>query len=126
MQDDLRMQNKGYQNVRNPDGSLQRTMDPVAVNALKAWSISSGVSPGLLTPQQRELQTAGNIMRGSFAQADRDYSRNQNLQNLAYQEEIENFQLAKEARDNQRKWMSDMWANTKDNVGGKYGVKGLR
>jgi hypothetical protein len=65
-------------------------------------------------------------MQSAFAMADRDYGRNQNLQNLAYREEIENFQLAKEARDSQRKWMSDMWANTKDNVGGNYGVKGLR
>ena len=144
MQDDRRMQNRGYQNVRGSDGSLLRMMSPFEVNARRAMDVANRNAPdAILTPQQRDTKKAGQIMQSAFAMADRDYRRNQNLQNLSYQDTVQNFGFAGQKRnrerqdwgweDEKRNWQRDMWKNAKDmmsgggaGVGGNYGVGGLR
>jgi hypothetical protein len=144
MQDDRRAQMRGEQNVRGPNGNLTRVMSPFEVNARQAMDMANrNANSAILTPRQRDMQKAGQIMQSAFAQGDRDYRRNQNLQNLSYQDTVQNFGFAGQKRnrerqdwgweDEKRNWQRDMWKRTNDmmsgggaSVGGNFGVGGLR
>lgn len=144
MQDDARARAQGMQNVRGPDGKLQKVMSAFEVNERRARALAgSGANPLLLSRRDQTLQQAGSILRKMDQEYERALARQETLSDLKFRDDVETYNMERKRRgreqgdwgfeDEKRNFQRGLWDKTRSamgggsvGIGGNFGVSGLR